>query len=317
MCLCLLLPLQGIAAKSGTHAPVRLLKEVRSCIDIASYVHGIEDLDERFEIAARCPRLGRQLQDNAAAAMFDHEAGEDLTLRELWDMEQLLDLALSPPRSVGRLDYDGLGQLLKNTYVATPEPKKSWWDHFIEWLAQFLPETKKEDTQWLFDLLKALAPPEWVAAILLYGMMALIILIAVGVIVNEWRHYERARRRHRQRRAGGDENAPASVSGFLSLESVLKLPPEARGAAILRISIDSLMETGSLPSDKSYTNREYATYLSRLDSDKATTFAGLSAMAETALYGGRQLQDNDIQKMLAAARDIVEKPAPPKPALAA
>ncbi len=257
-----------------------------------------------------CPGLAQSVAALPAAGSLSQPLDLQTTPDQLRDLRALLGSFRSPPAGVERFDLAALPELLARTLEVEPKPPVSWWQRFKDWLAQKLRGSGESDYRWLTQFLKSLDPPEWLADLILRASVAVILLLALAVVVNELRTANLStwlQRRSRMQRAG---RVPAAAGAAkLAWKDVTNLPPAQQPAALLRLVLQELIERGLLPDDQSLTNREMLARLGAAARAHAAAFAELAAAADAVLFGNRLVVAAQLAPLHQAAHAIVGTPA--------
>jgi len=257
-----------------------------------------------------CPGLAQSVAALPAAGSLSQPLDLQTTPDQLRDLRALLGSFRSPPAGVERFDLAALPELLARTLEVEPEPTVSWWQRFKDWLAQKLRGSGESDYRWLTQFLKSLDPPEWLADLILRASVAVILLLALAVVVNELRTANLSswlQRRSRMQRAS--RVSAVAAAPRLAWKDVTGLPPGRQPAALLRLVLQELIERGLLPDDQSLTNREMLARLGAAARAYAAAFAELAAAADAALFGNRMVEAAQLAPLHQAAQAIVGTPA--------
>lgn len=253
-----------------------------------------------------CPGLAIAVAELPAAASFSQPLDEQTTLNQLQDLRALLVTYHSPPASVVRFDFATLPELLARTLAVEPTPPLSWWQRFKDWLAKKLAGSGKPDYRWLTEFLKSLDPPDWLAEVILRVSIAVILLLALAVVVNELRAAKLASWLQRRSRTQRASRAPGvNDAGGLTWKDVANLPPGRQPGALLCLVLQELIGRGLLPDDQSLTNREMLVRLSVAADVHAAPFAQLAAAADAVLFGNRAIVPAQLSPLHQAAQAIV------------
>jgi hypothetical protein len=253
-----------------------------------------------------CPGLAQAVAELPAAGSLSQPLDQQTTPNQLRDLRTLLGSFRSPPAGVERFDFAGLPELLARTLEVRPAPPASWWQRFKDWLAQKLRGSDKSDYRWLTEFLKSLDPPEWLADLILRASVAVILLLALVVVVNELRAANLTSWLQRRSRTQRTSRAPAATGAArLAWKDVTSLPPGLQPAALLRLVLQELIERGLLPDDQSLTNKEMLARLGAAARALAVPFAELAAAADAALFGNRAVAAAQLAPLQQAARVIV------------
>jgi len=256
-----------------------------------------------------CPGLAPAVAALPAAGLLNQPLDWQTTPNQLRDLRALLGSLRSPYSGVERFDFAGLHELLARTLQAEPKPPVSWWQRFKDWLAQKLRGSSESDYRWLTEFLQSLDPPEWLGDLILRVSVALILLLALAVVVNELRAAEpRSWLQRRGRRQRASAMPAAAGASRLTWKDVTNLPPGRQPAALLRLVLEELIERRLLPDDRSLTNRELLVRLGTAGRAHAEPFAQLAAAADSVLFGNRAVVAAQLAPLHQAAEAIVGSP---------
>ena len=253
-----------------------------------------------------CPGLAKAVAELPATVSLSPPLDQQTTPNQLQDLRALLVTYRSPPASVERFDFAALPELLARTLAIEPAPPVSWWQRFKDWLAKKLSGSGKSDYRWLTEFLKSLDPPDWLADLILRASIAVILLLALAVVVNELRAANPLswlQRRTRMQRTGRvpESHRPAG----LTWKHVADLPPGQQPAALLWLVLQELIRRGVLPDDLSLTNREMLVRLGTAAPVHEAPFAKLTAAADAVLFGNRAVVAAQLLPLHQAAQAIV------------
>jgi len=264
----------------------------------------------RLIVEEVCPGLAQAVSELPAAESLSQPLDLQTTPNQLRDLRALLGSIRSPPANLERFDFAALPELLARTLQVEPKPPVSWWQRLKDWLAQKLRGSGEPDYRWLTEFLKSLDPPEWLADLILRTSVAVILLLALAIVVNELRAANLSSWLQRRSRTQRASRVPATAGASrLAWKDVTNLPPGQQPAALLRLVLQELIERGLLPDDQSLTNREMLAQLGAAARTHATSFAELAAAADAVLFGNREVVAAQLAPLHQAARAIVGTPA--------
>jgi hypothetical protein len=300
-------PIAWAASDAATAEVGRRLDRCLNALDT-----GAEPLPpyRRMIVEEVCPGLAQAVSELPAAKSLSQPLDLQTTPNQLRDLRALLGSYQRAPASVERFDFAALPELLARTLQVEPTPLVSWWQRFKDWLAQKLGGSGEPDYRWLTEFLKSLDPPEWLAALILRASVAVILLLALAVVVNELRAANLSSWLQRRSRTQRASRVPATVGASrLAWKDVTNLPPGQQPAALLRLVLQELVERGLLPDDLSLTNGEMLLRLGAAARTHAAPFAELAAAADATLFGNRAVVAAQLAPLHQAAQAIVGTPA--------
>ncbi len=256
-----------------------------------------------------CPGLAQAVAELPAAGSLSQPLGLQTTPNQLRDLRALLSPYRSASADVELFDFAALPELLARTLQVEPTPPVSWWQRFKDWLAQKLRSSGESDYRWLTEFLKSLDPPYWLADLILRACVAVILLLALAVVVNELRAANLSSWLQRRSRTQRPSRVPAATGAArLAWKDVMNLPPGQQPTALLRLVLQELIDRGLLPNDHSLTNREMLARLGVAARVHAAPFAELAAAADSVLFGNRAVVAARLAPLHRAAQAIVGTP---------
>lgn len=266
-------------------------------------------------IAARCPDLTPALTSGPQAAWLPADwqrADNQLSAGGLLELRTLLSRAAAarPVRSVP-LDTGQVAPVLAGLRHGE-STSASWWSRFKDWLRSVLDARREPERGWLLRLLDRINLSERSAEVIAWGSFALLVVLALGVAVNElriagwpgsWRRRRTARAPDALRRCG------------ITLAQIERAAAREQPALLLELLATRLAELQLLPPARALTARELTERARLTDQPGRTRLAALAQVCERirfadedvdeasrtgALNGGRELL-NSIEAGAAAA----------------
>jgi len=290
-----------VAAVSAPRAePV---KPLQTCIDaVFESPYGAES-GEPFPLEMLCPALASE-RDLLDTLPLQSPLGENLTPTQLLDLRAAL--ATTRTNTAALLaEPAALGPILAQMDTSSTGP--GIWERFTSWLLERL-RTDEQAPAWLVEWLESIEfdgeTALWVVRILLVA----VVLMGLGILLNELMKADlRVRRRHRARRAARSLNRPSE--GPLHWHAIGRLPAREQPAALLRYLVDALERAGIIAAQRAWTNREYAAAVRQKLPEPANAFARLAAAAEQTVYGGREPNEQEkdrVRQNAERVRDFLE-----------
>ena len=265
------------------------LKVIRDCAaKVPAEVSGIKNLDAAcpgLEDAILALKVDRMLYDGWRERLDRHSLNDVATLAEPYDES----------KPAGGPDAAALPGILKTMAREQAPVAKSWWEAFKAWLNTWFQSHGPDSLSWLDRWLEGLRQSAVLFNVVLYSLIALVVIAAGWLVFNELKAAGFLAR-------GGGRPAPVNAPGAAPSDAaILNSEPMTlaeRLAALLRLLVSRLMQTGRLKSERSLTHRELVT-LSVFDSEaQRAVFAAVAGSAESILYGARSLPAERLDSVL-------------------
>jgi hypothetical protein len=250
------------------------------------------------ELVDACPDLEAALAASEYAPWLPEawreraqESPGFITLDSLIALERLLD-AESAPRDARTVSQESLAAALDDLDRAEAKPRVTWWNRLLEWLRERMSRQRgDEDAGWLIEWLSDLGRHETLLRMLGYGLFAAIVLVALGIVVNEMKiaGVFDARRRRDTESAAAD--AP-------SIAHVPATPSTERFAALIDRILAALTADERVSVDAAATHRELVRSVRLHDSDEHASFVRLVDCAERVRYAPAWPPEGEIESAL-------------------
>lgn len=192
------------------------------------------------------------------------------------------------------LPMDGLNAALAQLDQPPPEVL-SWWQRLRQWVLEWW----REDSEVEFNWLENLSISETAVKAVLYGSLGLILLMVVGIVINEFRA-ALPRRKNTQARAWLEDGPQAPVE--LSFEAVAAAPLREQPGLLLLLVLRRLELAGLLKLRDSHTHRDINTAAGAIEQGDLLRF--LSRSAERATFGNWQPELDDMEKLREIGKQV-------------
>ena len=291
---------------------VAILSLIDSCLKRLPGIDKPSKRDVELLLSDACPALSLQL-DNPQLAALDPPLDDETTIGQLLDVKHSLLSRQAHPSAGHAPQTDSVQQVLKEIYQ--PEKiKKSVEDpveKMLDWLGQKLREYFKHDN-WLtrnfnFD--------KQVSENVIKGMTnALVVILAVVVlyiIVNElraasilklFRRRSGVHRRLREQTAQTHGEAPANI------KAISELPLNRQVPALLRYTLQYLIDKQVLPRRYNLTNQEFLAIVRDRLPAATHDFKLLVDSGDRALYGNKPIAASETTKLFEHVKNIEQIP---------
>jgi hypothetical protein len=271
---------------------------IEECVHaLDSDAFGLEDIEET------CPNIRVALEE---LGLTDLVSDNQLSVLNRDGLDSLLALVgryeNEPERAaIGTESLAPVLDSLRKPPVVEKSP--SWFERFKRWLRELLEKKQSEsgaDTgSWLSRWLDEHPLPEIVRWGLIYGSIALVVLLAAGIVINEVRVAVRGP--HRKSALGTASVDLPGAAGAVALD----LDPRGeRPSALLRMLIATLVKTGRLNGAQSLTHRELTNRARFDDAVQRESFQTIAQLAEREVFSGQDLASDDLGEALRVGRNL-------------
>jgi hypothetical protein len=161
-------------------------------------------------------------------------------------------------------------------------------------------EAQSSKDSWLSRWWNEHELPEVVRQILVYGAVAIVILLALGIVINEVRTAARGRRRQ----SIATDGDSADVSGTMQPAELHSKVIGEQPSALLRLLIATLVKTGRLSSAQSLTHRELTKTARFDDPSQRESFQKIAQLAEREVFSGQDVASDELGDVLQAGRTL-------------
>jgi len=269
--------------------------------------HATHDSDQ-VTLSDSCPELSLQLT-NPELEQLEPSLEDETTLGQLKDVQRSLRSLQAPPAYKHTPAITDVKQILKKIY--TPEnqakPVENPVDKLLEWVGKKIREFFQHDN-WItrhfhFD--------NKISKNVIKGMfnifILLLVVIVLFIIVNELRAAsffslfgcKRGKRRH-QPETGFVAEGPQRI-GLLEIS---ELPLNRQVPALLRYTLQQLIDKQILPGRYNLTNQEFLRILRQKLPNASRDFEQLVNTGDNVVYGNKTVAADDASKLLEHARHI-------------
>jgi hypothetical protein len=249
-----------------------------------------------------CPGVTRALEQSGYLSLLSTASRDELDGYDLSDLlfvDSWYDDAAPADRDV---DVATLGPILDSLRVQAPERPLGWFERFKRWLRSMLEQQGGNSDNWLARWLEETKISNLVATGILYAALLLILGLTVFVIVNELRAAGlfRARRKTQPDQVAGGI-AAAAEDAAADFDT---LPADRKASMLLRMLVATLIRSGRLRTERSLTHRELSARARFDDARQRESFQRVAALAERTVYGSSEVPAEEVEPIVAAARDL-------------
>ena len=301
----LLLLVSSLAIGQENNNEIKYNQLLNDCIEQQFANQETPKLNKEIDLLEECPDLSILLATREINGFIQPPLESDTTLNRLLDEQKLRRQVYQAPIST-LTDLTLVEDLAKNYNLdSSDDNTPSWWQIFKQWLKDnYSSDEEDANIDWLIKLLDGFSIPDWLYKTILYGSIVLIIIFAITIIVNEFRHYKRFKNRDTQKN-DLDNLDPLHEFRKLDWDEIQDLPFNQRTSALLQYLIQQCIDRDWLPNNNSFTNREFYRSLMKLDSNKAVKFNTIVNAAERAIYGNHTLTNDELNQLRLITKELL------------
>jgi hypothetical protein len=261
--------------------------------------------DETIGLTAleeECPGVTSALEQSGYLSLLSTASRETLDVYELSDLLSIdywYEEAAPADRNV---DVGTLGPILESLRAQAAERPLTWFERFKRWLRSLLDRPSSSPDNWFTRWLEEARISDVVATAILYGALALILGLTIFVIVNELRAAGVFRSGSKL------QHDPAASSTAVAAEDAAAdfdtLSADRKASMLLRMLVATLVQSGRLRTERSFTHRELCTRARFDDARQRESFQRVAALAERTVYASGEVPAEEVEPIVAAARDL-------------
>ena len=249
-----------------------------------------------------CPGVTRALEQSGYLPLLSTVSRDELDVYDLSDLLHV-DSWYEDAAPVDRqIDVGTLAPILDSLRTQAPERPLGWFERFKRWLRSMLERRGGSSDNWLSRWLEETKISDVVATGILYAALVLILGLTIFVIVNELRAAGLFRKR--------SKTQPDQVAGSIAAAAEDAavdfdlLSADRKASMLLRMLVATLVRSGRLRAERSLTHRELCARARFDDARQLESFQRVAALAERTVYGGGEVPAEQIEPIVAAARDL-------------
>jgi hypothetical protein len=269
------------------------------------------ELDLGYErVAARCPDLTAALEHSPWAAWLPagwKEPGNQLSaagLRALHDTLVREDPAMRASLAAAgtrALNPERVRAVLERI-MRTQRAEEGWWARFRRWLREILTAPPQDDSHWWRRLLGDLSTDRAMLRVVAGLAIALLLILALAVVMNELRVAGLLRRRVRSARLPGAGRAARGASGVAGLDGA---EPGAQPALLLELIAGRLAALDRLPPARALTVRELTRRAQLADEAARARLAELASVSERVRYAAGAVAAPVLEAAVRGGRELL------------
>ena len=288
----------GVATGVAAGSPADI---VARCIESdATEIYGLENLE------TQCPGIEHALVELGYAPFLSERQLDELSIYSLSDLRRLAD-RYAERTAPGGIATDSLAPILESLDARQrAEQPLTLFQRFKRWLREIYGQRQDASDSWLMDWLEKIDVPETVTRVVVYVLIALVIILALAVLINELRAAGILRSRETKRKHSVIATDAMHAAKEWTLADLDAAPPAERPSALLRILVATLVKRGRLRAERSLTHRELVMRVS-LDDAQRESFSHVSKLSERTVYGNAHVSTDEIDRVVQAGRELVSQ----------
>jgi hypothetical protein len=287
------------------------LEAIDSCIGRLN-----PDIDIGYDrVVARCPTMVGRLDGSGVAMWLPRDwrrPGNDLSAGGLRALRELIlhELQLTPAMGARHPGVQQVPEILASLTRAGDE-HRGWWTRTQKWLRTiFAGGDQDGDEGWLERMIGQSGMSEALLELVSYGALALVVVLAVGIVGNElWRGGVWG---WLGRRRGGGVSADGSADGVaggarLDWARVVAAPLERRLGLLLELVVARLNERGGARLSPGLTGRELVAAAGLADEMARARLGAVVRASERVRYSGGAISEVEIAAVMEEGRRLLEE----------
>lgn len=297
-------PSQGTADQAAA-APADVIAE---CGSADTDAIGLQELE------AACPGLEHALVELGYGPFISASQLDELSVHSLVDLQRLAERYREPPADCcGDIEIASLKPILQSLQQQEQQQRPlTLRERLRKWLRSVFDRPGSDSQSWLSRWLDDVQVSAAVSRAIVYGLVILVIVLAIAVLLNELRAAGLLRRRVRAGKdvqiAAGADRDPATMTPA----DLDKVALQDRPSVLLRMLVATLVKTGRLRTERSLTHRELGLRATFDEAAQRECFQRIAALGERVIYGDGRIPEDDVATMVQAGRTLNMQLAVPK-----
>jgi hypothetical protein len=275
------------------------------------------EIDIGYErISARCPDLARRVEESGWSVWLPQDwkrPGNDLSAGGLRQLEELL---AADGTTYRRLTVVGLPAVLASLAGDSAAESHGWWTRTKAWLRDVFERGEEEDDDWFSRFVAQNGFSQVALELVSYVALALVVVFAVIIVVNEvrvsglprrlWRRFV-GRRRQVVLGAGGVVGVEGRAAACRTLADVQKADPALQPRLLLELIAWRLTEVGRLPQSRGLTVGELTRAALLSEEVDRGRLAELARTSERVRFSDEQVSSAAVAAALEGGRVLLER----------
>lgn len=294
-----------VVEPASARTPAQVLA---ACVEASPEGEGLEELEPD------CPGIEHALVELGYSPFIPEHQLDTLDWYTLYDLKQLDDrYAARAAAPMIDVQTGSLVPILQSLQDTRQERELNWLERFSRWIRSVSQQSEDASPAWLKRWLEDTTLSQTIVRWMIYGALTLLVVMVVGVVINELRAAGLLRKRKganaRTAAAGG-----AATAGELTAADLESAAPSDRPSILLRLLVAALVKRGRLRAERSLTHRELVARAAFDAAAQRESFGRLAALSERTIYGGMRTEPQEIEGVVAAGRALMatlDAPAAP------
>jgi hypothetical protein len=263
-------------------------------------------------IAARCPELTPALTQSPFAPWLPadwNRPDNQLSAAGLSELHTLLVHAAGGAPAARRLPATTRVAAVLAALPRTDSGGGSWWLRFKDWLHRSLTPRPRGEDSWLQGLLARLDLSTHTWQLMAWVTLAVAVVLAAGIVINELRAAGLLGRRAARVRAPQMSGAADAAT----LEQIDRAAPQQQPGLLLELIAARLAELGRLPPARALTARELGQRAHLPDESARTHLAELVSVCERVRFSAERVAVPRLTQALHSGRlllAVLDAPLP-------
>ena len=256
-------------------------------------------------IVTRCPELPRRLADSGWSAWMPRDwqsPGNDLSAASLRELRASVTRELATRTVIPQLSVDTLRPILAEL-GEQDRKRESPWHRFQAWLRDLLDQRDNESSDgWVARSLSRLAQSDGLARVISWLCLAFVVVIAIGVVLNELRIAGVLRRVRSARSGRNIRDVHEPEPRVLQWSDVQGARIEDRPRLLLELIVSRLVTEGKLPPADGLTVRELVRSAALGNGPDGELLLEVALAAERIRYSAEQASADSILQLMERGR---------------
>lgn len=292
------------AARCAAPDPLKAIDECLARLDAGTDVG-------YARIASRCAELARALEGSGWSAWLPrgwNEPGNDLSAGSLRELRVLVARELATTVEADRApSVQRLEQVLAELGPAGQE-RGGLWARLRNWLQTILESRGQEDgPHWLDRMIERVGRSQVVIELITYASLALIIVLAVLIVVNELRAAGVLRSRRRREEDRDVEAELPRPRARVTMRDVEAAELRHKPRLMLELVTEWLAERRMLPPPRGLTVRELLRSAELAQAEDRARLAKLAEAAEQESFAEHGAAPSMIESAVACGRELLDR----------